>query len=59
MNYIPRSLEIVVGQVTEEYPVVLLTGSRQVGKTTMRGIGWEFWRHWESFSICIPTLTIC
>ena len=35
MNYITRSLEKVVCQVTEEYPVVLVTGSRQVGKTTM------------------------
>ena len=35
MNYITRSLEKVVMQVTEEYPVVLVTGPRQVGKTTM------------------------
>lgn len=35
MNYIPRSLEKVVTQVTKEYPVVLVTGPRQVGKTTM------------------------
>ena len=35
MNYIPRSLEKVVKQVTKEYPVVLVTGPRQVGKTTM------------------------
>lgn len=35
MNYIPRSLEKVVAQVTKEYPVVLVTGPRQVGKTTM------------------------
>ena len=35
MDYIRRSLESVVGCVTQEYPVVLLTGSRQVGKTTM------------------------
>lgn len=35
MNYIRRSLESVVGSVTQEYPVVLLTGPRQVGKTTM------------------------
>lgn len=35
MNYIRRSLESVVGNVTQEYPVVLLTGPRQVGKTTM------------------------
>lgn len=35
MQYISRSLEKVVAQVTEEYPVVLVTGPRQVGKTTM------------------------
>lgn len=35
MNYIPRSLEKVVRMVTAEYPVVLVTGPRQVGKTTM------------------------
>lgn len=35
MNYIRRSLESVVSSVTKEYPVVLLTGPRQVGKTTM------------------------
>lgn len=35
MNYISRNLETVVKQVTEEYPVVLVTGPRQVGKTTM------------------------
>lgn len=35
MGYIPGNLESVVKQVTEEYPVVLVTGPRQVGKTTM------------------------
>lgn len=35
MDYIERSLESVVLQVTKEYPVVLVTGPRQVGKTTM------------------------
>lgn len=35
MNYIKRSLEKVVSEVTKEYPVVLVTGPRQVGKTTM------------------------
>ena len=35
MNYIFRSLEKVVMQLTNEYPVVLVTGPRQVGKTTM------------------------
>lgn len=33
--YIARNLEKVVLEVTEEYPVVLVTGPRQVGKTTM------------------------
>ncbi len=35
MNYIARSLEMVIEEVTKEYPVVLVTGPRQVGKTTM------------------------
>lgn len=35
MHYITRSLEKVVEQVTTEYPVVLVTGPRQVDKTTM------------------------
>ena len=35
MSYIKRNLEAVVSQVTKEYPVVLVTGPRQVGKTTM------------------------
>ena len=35
MNYIKRNLEKVVNQVTKEYPVILVTGPRQVGKTTM------------------------
>lgn len=35
MEYITRALEIVVKQVTKEYPVVIVTGPRQVGKTTM------------------------
>ena len=35
MNYIARNLEKVVQQITKEYPVVLVTGPRQVGKTTM------------------------
>ena len=35
VNYIPRNLETVVSQVSAEYPVVLVTGPRQVGKTTM------------------------
>lgn len=35
MNYIARNLETVIEEVTKEYPVVLVTGPRQVGKTTM------------------------
>jgi predicted AAA+ superfamily ATPase len=34
-EYLRRSLEAVVREVTRQYPVVLLTGPRQVGKTTM------------------------
>lgn len=35
MNYIARNLEKVVLEVSKEYPIVLVTGPRQVGKTTM------------------------
>ncbi len=35
MKYIKRNLEDVVMQTTKEYPIVLITGPRQVGKTTM------------------------
>ena len=35
MNYIVRNMEAVISMVTKEYPVVLVTGPRQVGKTTM------------------------
>ena len=35
MPYITRDLEKVVFSVTQEYPVVIVTGPRQVGKTTM------------------------
>ena len=35
MKYINRNLENIVTDVSKEYPVVLVTGPRQVGKTTM------------------------
>lgn len=35
MSYIHRDLESVISEVTKEYPVVLVTGPRHVGKTTM------------------------
>ena len=35
MAYIKRNLEKVIEQVPKEYPVVFVTGPRQVGKTTM------------------------
>ena len=35
MPYIKRNLEKTVQEVTLEYPVILLAGPRQVGKTTM------------------------
>lgn len=35
MDYTPRNHETVVERVSKEYPVVLVTGPRQVGKTTM------------------------
>lgn len=35
MIYIPRTLEPVIRQATKEFPVVVLTGPRQSGKTTL------------------------
>ena len=35
MEYIPRSLESVVQRASAEFPVVVLTGPRQSGKTTL------------------------
>ncbi len=35
MNYIKRSLETIVSELTAQYPVIMVTGPRQVGKTTM------------------------
>ena len=35
MRYITRNLESVINQLTKEYSVILVTGPRQVGKTTM------------------------
>ncbi|MEI6520661.1 MAG: ATP-binding protein [bacterium] len=35
MNYIKRDLEDVVTSLTGEYPAIIVTGPRQVGKTTM------------------------
>ena len=35
MPYIKRNLEKIVQEVTLEYPVILLAGPRQVGKTTL------------------------
>ena len=34
-NYIPRSLEPVLARATDEFPVVVLIGPRQSGKTTL------------------------
>ena len=34
-NYIPRSLEVVVQKAAREFPVVVLVGPRQSGKTTL------------------------
>jgi len=35
MKYINRSLENIVKELTKQYPAILITGPRQVGKTTM------------------------
>lgn len=35
MTYLPRTLESAVGQAAHQFPVVMVTGPRQVGKTTL------------------------
>jgi len=35
MNYIERDMQNIVSELTNEYPCLLVTGPRQVGKTTM------------------------
>jgi predicted AAA+ superfamily ATPase len=35
MNYIKRAMEDVILRLSDQYPVLLLTGPRQTGKTTM------------------------
>lgn len=35
MNYIPRDMEKVMFELTKEYSCILITGPRQVGKSTM------------------------
>lgn len=35
MNYINRSIETTVNKAAEMFPAVLITGARQVGKTTL------------------------
>ena len=35
MNYIPRAMESTFKRLSAEFPAVLITGPRQVGKTTM------------------------
>ena len=35
MNYIKRHMEEVVLRLSEQFPAILITGPRQVGKTTM------------------------
>ena len=35
MTYIKRDMEKIVAELSEQYPAILITGPRQVGKTTM------------------------
>ena len=35
MNYIPRACESVVTKISQTFPVLVVTGARQVGKSTM------------------------
>ena len=38
MKYVERHLAKIVERVSKQFPVVLVTGPRQVGKTTMLNI---------------------
>ena len=35
MNYIKRDMEKIVSELTKEYACILITGPRQVGKSTL------------------------
>ena len=35
LNYIPRAIEPTIEKISKEFPVLLVTGPRQVGKTTL------------------------
>ena len=35
MRYIDRSMEPLIGSIADEFSVILITGPRQVGKSTM------------------------
>lgn len=35
MRYIKRDMEKIVVELSKQYPAILITGPRQVGKTTM------------------------
>jgi predicted AAA+ superfamily ATPase len=37
-RYIPRALEPLIRKAAARFPAVVLTGSRQLGKTTQSGI---------------------
>jgi predicted AAA+ superfamily ATPase len=34
--YVPRTLEPAIVRASQQFPVALLTGARQVGKTSLR-----------------------
>lgn len=50
--YITRHMERLLTQITSQYPVLLVTGTRQVGKTTMlEHLAQEEWRGRETVSL--------
>lgn len=53
MNYIPRWLEARLHEVLKSHPVIILTGPRQVGKSTLLKNA-EFLRHWRYITLDDP-----
>lgn len=50
--YITRHMEHLIAQITTQYPVLLVTGPRQVGKTTMlEHLAQEEGRHRETVTL--------
>ncbi|MBF0494226.1 MAG: ATP-binding protein [Candidatus Omnitrophica bacterium] len=53
MNYIPRWLEMRFGEVFKSHPVIVLTGPRQVGKSTLLEHA-NFFKGWRYLTLDDP-----